>query len=327
MDRVVLVVDAPGLLHRNHHARAGSDLRDQGGRPAWALHGMLRQVVEAIDRFAPDRVVFGFDDRTASRRAEAYPAYKAGRREKDETLVEQLDRAAPMLSAAGLHCVTPAGLEADDVTASAAAWASRQGWQCVVVTSDRDSFAHISAATRVLRLIDGGIHGSPLLDPRKLRTMYGIDAAQYLDYAALRGDASDNLPGVSGVGEKSAALLLEAAGSMDAVWADLEHADGATVAAAVDSLSLEAGGRRVGAGLVRKLAAPEARDQFDLNRRMMTAETDLDLALDPAAPGGPGTAGGLPVDAARVAHVVGHLGRPDTTELAVRVLATPADPS
>jgi 5'-3' exonuclease len=319
---LVLAVDAPGLLHRNHHARSGSAtaLRDRGGRPAWGLHGMLRQVVEAIDRFAPQRVVFGFDDRTASRRAAAYPAYKAGRREKEPDLVEQLDRAEPMLRAMGLHTVTPPGLEADDVAASAATWAERHGWGCVIVTSDRDAFAHLSASTRVLRLIDGGIHGSPLLDPRKLRTMYGVDAAHYLDYAALRGDASDNLPGVAGVGEKSAALLLEAAGSMTAVWADLEHAGGATLVAALDSYAAESGGRRTGAGLLRKLTADGAREQFELNRSLMTSETDVDLGLDPAPDSG---AGRLPLDPDVVARVVGHLGRPETTELAVRVLGAP----
>src|SRR5205085_9167668 len=117
-----------------------------------------------------------------------------------------------------------------DVSASAAAWAEREGWQCVVVTSDRDTFAHLSDTTRVLRLIDGGIHGSPLLDPQRLHTMYGVAAAHYLDYAALRGDASDNLPGVRGIGEKSAALLLSTVGPMEAVWADVEHDEGASVA-------------------------------------------------------------------------------------------------
>src|SRR5690349_25026112 len=99
--RLLLAVDAPSLLHRNHHARAESGLRDRGGRPAWALHGMVRQILEAIDQFAPDAVVFGFDDRRSSVRAERYPAYKAGRAEKDPALVEQLERSSAMLDALG----------------------------------------------------------------------------------------------------------------------------------------------------------------------------------------------------------------------------------
>ena len=125
VSELLLTVDAPSLLHRNHHARVGSALVDKAGRPAWALHGMLRQILEAIDQFAPDAVLFGLDDRVSSVRETAYPAYKAGRAAKDPALVDQLDRAGALLDALGMRTVTPEGLEADDVNASAAAWAER----------------------------------------------------------------------------------------------------------------------------------------------------------------------------------------------------------
>ena len=318
--RLLLAVDAPSLLHRNHHARAESALRDHGGRPAWALHGMLRQILEVVDQFAPDAVVFGLDDRAASVRTETYPAYKAGRREKDPALVDQLERASALLDALGLRTVTPPGLEADDVSASAATWAERSGWNCVIVTSDRDSFAHISARTQVLRLITGGISGSPLLNPARLHTLYGIAAEHYLEYAALRGDVSDNLPGVPGIGEKTAPVLLSQMGSMRAVWADIDHCDGATLVATLDSYCDEAGQRRVGAGLLRKLTAAGARERFEFNLSIMSGRTDLDLGLTPDVPG---TTGLLPLDPDRVARVVGHLGVASTTQLALRVLTEP----
>ncbi len=320
--RLLLVVDAPSLLHRNHHARADTGLRDAGGRPAWALHGMLRQILEVIDQFAPDAVVFGLDDRTASVRAATYPAYKAGRAEKDPTLVDQLERASALLDALGLRTVTPPGLEADDVSASAAAWAESRGWDCVIVTSDRDSFAHISERTQVLRLISGGINASPLLNPARLRVLYGIAAEHYLEYAALRGDVSDNLPGVPGIGEKTAPVLLAQMGSMQAVWADIDHCAGATLVATLDSYAEEEGLRRIGTGLLKRLADPAARDRFEFNMSIMSGRTDLDLGLTPDVPGTPGL---LPLDPDRVARVVGHLGVATTTELALRVLTeTPA---
>ena len=318
--RLLLAVDAPSLLHRNHHARAETELRDRGGRPAWALHGMLRQILEAIDQFAPDAVVFGLDDRNWSVRAEAYPAYKAGRAEKDAALVDQLERASALLDALGLRTVTPAGLEADDVSATAAAWAERSGWNCVIVTSDRDSFAHISARTRVLRLINGGISGSPLLNPARLHALYGIAAEHYLEYAALRGDTSDNLPGVPGIGEKTAPVLLSQMGSMQAVWADIDHCDGANLVATLDSFCEEEGVRRIGAGLLKRLVAPGARERFEFNLSIMSGRTDLDLGLTPDVPGTPGL---LPLDVDRVARVVGYLGVPSTTQLALRVLTEP----
>lgn len=323
-ERVLLAVDAPSLLHRNHHARVDSGLRDAAGRPVWALHGMLRQILEAIDQFAPDAVLFGLDDRAASVREQAYPAYKAGRAEKDPDLVDQLDRAADLLDALGLLTVTPEGLEADDVNASAATWAEEHGWRCVLITSDRDAFAHISETTQVLRLITGGINGSPLLNPTRLRAMYGVAAESYLDFAALRGDASDNLPGVPGIGEKTAPVLLDLMGSMRAVWADIDHTAGATLVATVDSWCEETGSRRLGASLLRRLTAEGARERFDFNLAMMSGRTDLDLGLTPDRPGTPGL---LPLDPARVARVVGYLGVPATTDLALRVLTEPPQSS
>ncbi|MEV5001763.1 5'-3' exonuclease [Nocardioides sp. LML1-1-1.1] len=315
--KLLLAVDAPSLLHRNHHARAHTRHRDRGGRPAWALHGMLRQIIESIDVFAPDAVIFGLDDRTTSYRRDMYPDYKAGRAEKDPDLVDQLDRAGALLDALGMATLTPPGLEADDVNASAATWAGENGWDCVIITSDRDSFAHISEHTQVLRLIDGGINGSPLLTPRRLLLMYGVPADRYLDFAAVRGDASDNLPGVRGIGEKTAAVLLAHMGSMQAVWADIEHDDGATLVAALDSWSEETGNRRIGASTLAKLRVPEARERYEFNLRLMSGRTDLDLGLTPDVPGTPGL---LPLDIERVERVVGHLNFDATTALALRVL-------
>jgi DNA polymerase-1 len=315
--RLLLAVDAPSLLHRNHHARAHTRILDRSGRPAWALHGMLRQIIESIDGFAPDAVLFGLDDRTASMRRDRYPDYKAGRAVKDAELVDQLERAGSLLDALGLATLTPPGLEADDVNASAAVWASHHDWNCVIITSDRDAFAHISDHTQVLRLIDGGINASPLLNPVRLHALYGVASHNYLAYAALRGDASDNLPGVSGIGKKSAAVLLDVAGSMDAVWADLEHDEGRSLVAALDDWAAETGGRRLGATVARRLTAAGARERYDFNVAMMSGRDDLDLGLTPDVPGTPGL---LPLDVDRVSQVVGFLGVEATTSLAVRVL-------
>ncbi len=317
--RLLLVVDAPSLLHRNHHARAHTDLRDRQGRPIWALHGMLRQILESIDSFAPDAVVFGLDDRTGSVRRDFYPDYKAGRAEKDAELIDQLDRAAALLDALGLATITPPGLEADDVNASGATWAEAHGWDCVIITSDRDAFAHISPHTQVLRLIDGGIHGSPMLNPARLFNMYGVRAANYLAFAALRGDSSDNLPGVQGIGEKTAAVLLDVAGSMDAVWADIDHNEGQALLGAFDDWASETGGRRIGPTVVRRLQAPGARKRYDFNVRMMSGRDDLDLGLTPDVPGSRGL---LPLDVERVTNVVRFLDNDFTTDFAVRVLTS-----
>ena len=317
--RLLLVVDAPSLLHRNHHARSHTGLRDRQGRPIWALHGMLRQILESIDSFAPDAVVFGLDDRSGSMRRDLYPDYKAGRAEKDPELIDQLDRAAALLDALGLATLTPPGLEADDVNASGATWATANGWDCVIITSDRDAFAHISHHTRVLRLIDGGIHGSPTLNPASLFNMYGVRPANYLAFAALRGDSSDNLPGVQG----SARRPPRSCSTSPARWTPPGRTSTTTAAppcsAALDDWSAETGGRRVGATVVRRLLAPGARERYEFNVQMMSGRDDLDLGLTPDVPGSRGL---LPLDLDRVTQVVGFLDNDFTTDFAVRVLTS-----
>ncbi len=181
----------------------------------------------------------------------------------------------------------------------------------MIVTSDRDAFAHISPTTEVLRLITGGgIQGSPLLNPTRFRALYDIDANDYLAFAALRGDASDNLPGVAGIGEKTASLLLSQVGTMREIWADLEHTGGATLVAALDAHCEEHGRRRIGARVRRTLSAPGARDQFESNLLLMAGRSDITLGLTPDIPGSVGL---LPRPSDVVHQVVDYLGVEETT--------------
>jgi DNA polymerase-1 len=183
-----MAVDGNSLLHRAHHAHEHSQQRDSAGRPVWALRGLVSSIGGAAARLTPDAVVIGFDCAGDARRKGEYPAYKAGRREKHADLVEQLEAAPELLRAAGFPVVQHEGWEADDVLASATALARRDGWRSTVVTSDRDSFALIDATTSVLRVITGGIDASPLLTAARLPAACGVEAGQYRDYAAVRGD-------------------------------------------------------------------------------------------------------------------------------------------
>ncbi|HEY9414954.1 MAG TPA: 5'-3' exonuclease H3TH domain-containing protein, partial [Pseudonocardia sp.] len=221
-DRVVLAVDGNSLVHRAFHSQARTGFRLGEGRPRWAVRGLLSQLVAAVERVGPDAVVIGFDDPGASVRRERWPSYKAQRGDKLPTLVEQLTDTAEVLRELGVSVVVPPGLEADDVLASVARQAPGMGASTVVMTSDRDAFGLINEHTRVLRVINGGVEASPMLTPERLVLLLGVRPDQYSDFAALRGDPSDNLPGVRGVGPKTAARLLRALDSAEAAFADLE---------------------------------------------------------------------------------------------------------
>ncbi len=290
---VILAVDGNSLVHRSFHAQA------QSGQPSWAVRGLLTQLVAAVERVRPAAVVVGFDDADRSVRRDRWPSYKANRVEKLDTLVEQLAQAVAVLREIGVAVVVPPGLEADDVLASVAAFAPRCGARTVIATSDRDAFALIDSHTHVLRIINGGVDASPTMTPDRLVMLLGVRPEQYRDFAALRGDPSDNLPGVRGVGPKLAARLLAEFGSARAAFDDL---------GAVAS--------RLGAGAARRMSADGAREAWELNCRVMTMHTDVELGLDLRR--GPGV---LPLAAGPVAATFRAHNLTWSTGNAVRVLA------
>ncbi|GGF40632.1 hypothetical protein GCM10011519_12900 [Marmoricola endophyticus] len=301
-ERVVLVVDGNSLLHRGYHALAHTGTRTLGGEPAWAVRGLLSQLVHAVDRVGATHVVVGMDDPDRSLRRERHPTYKAQRPDKLPTLVSQLELAGRVLRQVGVPVVVPPGLEADDVLASVAARVGAQGGRTVVATSDRDAFALISSTTSVLRIINGGVEASPVLTPQRLEIMLGVRPEQYPDFAALRGDPSDNLPGVYGVGPKTAARLLSAFGGAERAFADL---------AEVREL--------LGDAVAARMAADGAREAWARNREVMAMHTDLDVD----------TGAALPLPADEVRHAYAHCRLPGTTTRALRALCgvdPPAQP-
>lgn len=295
---VVLAVDGNSLVHRSFHAQA------HPSQPAWAVRGLLSQLVAAVDRIRPAAVIVGFDDVKRSLRRERWPHYKANRTQKLDSLVEQLVQAVAAMRELGVAVAVPDGLEADDVLASAAAFARRAGAQTVIVTSDRDAFALIDEHTRVLRIINGGVDASPLMTDDRLVTLLGVRAAQYRDFAALRGDPSDNLPGVRGIGPQLAARLLAEFGTAESAFDDLD---------AVRT--------RLGATTATRLAHPDARGAWEHNCRVMAMHDDLPLELELSA--GPGA---LPLSAGAVETVFRAQNLTWSVGQAVRVLAeTDAD--
>lgn len=296
---VILAIDGNSLVHRSFHAQARTGMHTTDGRPTWAVRGLLMQLVAVVERIRPHAVVVGFDDPDRSLRRERWPQYKAQRADKLDTLVDQLAAAATVMRQLDVRVVVPEGLEADDVLASTAAAARGLGARTVIVTSDRDAFALIDDTTRVLRIINGGVDASPLMSADRLELLLGVRPEQYRDYAALRGDPSDNLPGVRGIGPRSAARLLQHLGSAQRAFDDVNAVRAA-----------------LGAGVAARLAAEGAREAWQLNCQVMTMHADVDIELDLAA--GPGV---LPLSADAVSHAFCAQHLTWTAKDALRVLA------
>ncbi|HET6534476.1 MAG TPA: 5'-3' exonuclease H3TH domain-containing protein [Actinoplanes sp.] len=268
---LLLALDGNSLLHRAYHAGSADGLLDRAGRPIWALKGLVGYLARAAAQLRPDAVLVGFDCPDTSARKADYPGYKAHRPEKPVDLSDQIARAPMMLREAGICTVVPPAYEADDVLASSAAHARAHGWRSVLMTSDRDAFALIDETTSVLRVRNGGFEEAVLVDSAELPAVCGVQAWQYRDYAALRGDPSDNLHGVRRFGSATAARLLASFGSVDAAWSAVDCGQAHLVREAVGDLAAE------------QLCAPETRQVVDRNRRLMRMRADLPMpGLDAA---------------------------------------------
>lgn len=209
---LVVVVDSNNIMHRAHHALSRSGLTRPDGQPVWALHGAATTIAKVIDRTRPQALVIAVDapGGCAYRRG-VHPAYKANRGAPAGDLLPQLAEFPLLLHTAGLSVGMYSGWEADDVMASVAHWAETSGWRCEVVTSDRDAYQLLSGNVRVRK---------PDLEPFDIDDLYakhGVTPRQYLELAAMRGEPGDNIDGVPGVGEKTAAKILQAAGSISEV--------------------------------------------------------------------------------------------------------------
>jgi DNA polymerase-1 len=263
----LLFLDGNSLLHRAYHAGAAEGQLSDDGRPIWALRGLVGYLARAAAQLNPDAVLVGFDCPEESARRIDYPAYNAHRPGKPADLTQQITDAPALLRAAGVCVVVPRAYEADDVLASSAALARRSGWQSVLMTSDRDAFALIDDDTSVLRVRNGGFDEAVLVDVDGLHAVCGVRPGQYRDFAALRGDPSDNLHGVRRFGATTAAKLLNSFGSVDTAFA----AEAAQVRQAVGELA------------AAHFLSPESRETVARNRRLMAMRADLDLPALTAA--------------------------------------------
>jgi 5'-3' exonuclease len=223
----LMLVDAASMYFRAFHALPES-ITAPDGRPVNAIRGFLDMTAQLIDRRRPTRWVACLDlDWRPAFRVALVPTYKAHRQAPGggelvpDALQSQVPLLLDVLTALGLACAGAEGFEADDVIATLA---TRDTDRVEIVTGDRDLLA--LATDRVTVLYTGrGIAKLEAMGPAEVQAKYGIPAAHYADFAVLRGDPSDGLPGVSGVGEKTAAALVSRFGSVEDIVLAAERGD------------------------------------------------------------------------------------------------------
>jgi DNA polymerase-1 len=212
MRRPLLIVDGDSFAHRAYHALPKS-IRRRGNKGGGAILGFANFLLRLYQTEAPRAVLVGwdtFDEPTY--RHEALADYQSGRSFDDE-LIEQLEVLPDFVAACGFVSAKAAGYEADDFLAAAAAREEKLGGTALVASGDRDAYQLASERTTILQPIRAGEMAR--IGPAEVRQRYGVEPKQVPDFIALRGDASDRIPGAAGIGAIGAAALLRQYGSLE----------------------------------------------------------------------------------------------------------------
>ncbi len=210
------LIDGNSIAYRAFYALP-DDLATKSGQVTNAVFGFTRMLIRLLKDHHPDGVVVAWDVSRKTFRSEAYPQYKAQREKAPDHFRSQLPLADEVLRALKIPQVRLEGFEADDLIATLAHKGVDEGWEVLIVTGDRDAFQLVGGPVRVM-YTRRGISDTVIVDEAYVEERYGIGPHQYVDYAALRGDNSDNLPGVPGVGEKIASRLVAEYGDLDRIY-------------------------------------------------------------------------------------------------------------
>jgi DNA polymerase I len=245
------LIDAYGLIYRSYFAFLTNPLRNSAGKNVSALFGFSRTVVSLLEDGAPLadnngklknklekplRLAAVFDSRTPTFRHKMYPEYKANRQKAPDDLHEQVPLVEEFLSALGIQSIKAEGFEADDIIAALAEKCRSEKRQCYILSSDKDLLQLVGGGIFELRPSkinrSGGNSGSEpaweIIGPEEVKTEWGVEPEKVLDLLSLTGDSSDNVPGVKGIGEKTAVKLMARYGSLDEIYKNIAAIEGAT---------------------------------------------------------------------------------------------------
>ncbi len=223
MPEKFIIIDGSSLVHRAFYALP--PLTTSNGQYTNAVYGFTTMLVKLLGDLKPDYMVVAFDKGKITFRNDVYAEYKAQRKPTPRELSEQFPLTKEVLAALGIRELEEAGYEGDDIIGTLAAKAGQAGHEVIIVTGDRDALQLINSHTKVM-LTKKGISDMDIFDKDAFFAKYNVTPQQQIDLKGLMGDASDNIPGVPGVGEKTAIKLIIEYGSIENVLENLENISG-----------------------------------------------------------------------------------------------------
>jgi len=216
----LVLLDSHAILHRAYHALP--DFSSSKDEPTGALYGLMLMLFKIAESLKPDYIIAARDLPGATHRHEMFEAYKAKRIKADDQLVAQLERAPGVFEAFGIPVYEYPGFEADDVLGTIVQKVSaRRDLETIIATGDMDTLQLVAPRVRVFTLRKG-LSDTVIYDEEAVRERYGFEPERMVDYKALRGDPSDNIPGIKGIGEKTATDLIKEFGTLDDIYKALE---------------------------------------------------------------------------------------------------------
>ena len=221
----LMLLDGNSLAFRAFYALPAENFRTKNGLTTNAVYGFTAMLINLLRDEAPTHIAAAFDVSRQTFRAERFPEYKATRSATPDEFRGQIDITKEVLNALGITVLAEPGFEADDIIATLATQADEAGYRVLVVTGDRDSLQLVNNDVTVLYPIKG-VSVLTRFTPEAVVEKYGLTPEQYPDFAALRGDPSDNLPGIPGVGEKTAAKWIVEYGSLENLVDNVEGVRG-----------------------------------------------------------------------------------------------------
>ena len=223
----LVIIDGKSVFYRGYYAMPNLSTKD--GTPTGGVFGFATLSLEVIKRLKPDYVAVAWDKPKTNirKRLQLYPDYKAGRKPAPADFYAQIPILHELLDALGWPLYELDDYEADDIMAGLAVKASKQGIETILVTSDLDALQCLDEHVKVYAL-KKGLSNIEEFHPESFEAKYGIGTDQFLDLKALKGDSSDNIPGVPGIGEKTATQLLKTYGTLDGIYENIDLISGST---------------------------------------------------------------------------------------------------
>ncbi|MCH8505493.1 MAG: DNA polymerase I, partial [Ectothiorhodospiraceae bacterium] len=212
----LILVDGSSYLYRAFHALP--PLTTSKGQPTGAVRGVASMLRKLLADYQPDRMAVVFDAKGKTFRDELFEQYKAQRPPMPDDLREQVEPLYALIRAMGLPLIVEEGVEADDVIGTLARQAAADGMPVVISTGDKDMAQLVDSHITLVNTMSGTV-----LDPDGVVEKFGIGPELIIDFLALMGDKIDNIPGVPGVGEKTALGLLQGIGSLDEIYENLDR--------------------------------------------------------------------------------------------------------